>query len=59
MLSQSVSATTITLKSGNGIVGGTDTLITMLVGPLNTAFVGALTATDFTSASAGSAAIIL
>jgi hypothetical protein len=51
-------ATTITLRSGNGTVGSTDSLITFLDGPNGTDF-AALTSTDFSNARSGSAASIV
>jgi hypothetical protein len=52
------SAAIIELHSGNGVIGGTDSEITMLVGPANTHF-GALSASDFTAADNGSGASII
>lgn len=51
-------AEVISLRSGNGSVPGTDSLITMKVGPVNSAF-GAFTATDFTDAQSGANAFII
>lgn len=50
---------TITLRSGNGVIGGTDTQINMLAGPGNAPFAAPFTATDFTSASAGPPAFVI
>jgi MYXO-CTERM domain-containing protein len=49
----------ITLHSGNGSIGGADSAISMLVGPPNSAFANAFTATDFAAASTGPAATII
>ena len=54
-----VRAETITLRSGNGSVGGTDSLITMLVGPADTWFASAFTPSDFADARSGPAAFII
>ena len=52
-------AAVITLQSGNGVVGGLDSQVRMLVGPANTGFTTALTPVDFAAASAGVAAYIV
>jgi len=49
----------MTLRSGNGIVGGTDSLVNMLVGPADSAFASAFTPANFTSARTGSDAFII
>jgi hypothetical protein len=51
-------AAVVTLHSGNGIVGGSDTLIHFLDGPNGSDF-AALTAGDFSNAQAGAAAFII
>jgi hypothetical protein len=52
-------AETVVVRSGNGIVGGTDTLVNMLLGPANSAFGAAFTPADFTSAQTGPDAFII
>lgn len=47
------STETITLRSGNGLVGQPDPLISMLQGPLDTYFPAAFTTDDFAAADAG------
>lgn len=62
LTAQSASAgamTSIFLKSGNGTRPGRDTAISMLVGPLNSAFPGAITASQFASARSGPDAYIV
>jgi len=54
----SANATVVTLHSGNGTVGGTDSLITFLDGPLATDF-ALLTPANFLSAQTGTAASII
>jgi hypothetical protein len=49
----------INLRSGNGTVGGTDSAISMLVGPADTFFATAFTAADFASARSGPQAQII
>lgn len=49
----------INLHSGNGSVGGTDSAVSMLVGPLEAPFGSAFTGTDFANARAGTAASIV
>jgi hypothetical protein len=49
----------IVLRSGNGIIGGTDSQVTMLVGPANSPFAAAFTPADFANADAGPAAFIV
>ena len=50
---------TLTVRSGNGSVGGRDTAVTFLQGPANTDFTHAFTQGDFSSAQRGPAAYIL
>jgi hypothetical protein len=52
-------AETIVLRSGNGSVGGNDTLISMLTGPADAAFAAAFTPSDFSAAGSGPAAFII
>jgi hypothetical protein len=52
-------AETIVLRSGNGLVGGNDTLVSMLLGPANSAFLTAFTSSDFSAADSGPAAFII
>ncbi|HEX2477306.1 MAG TPA: PEP-CTERM sorting domain-containing protein [Lacipirellulaceae bacterium] len=52
-------AETVLLRSGNGSVGGNDTLISMLTGPADTNFSTAFTAADFSAADTGPAAFII
>lgn len=52
-------AETVVLRSGNGVIGGNDTLISMLPGPANTNFATAFTAADFSAADSGPAAFII
>lgn len=59
MISQSAGAIVVDLYSGNGAVGGADSQITYLQGPIDSAFPGAFTAADFAAARAGSAAQII
>lgn len=59
VLFQPASAIVIDLKSGNGSVGGTDSQISMLLGPANSGFASAFTTADFAAARAGSAASII
>lgn len=49
----------INLRSGNGSVGGTDSAISMLVGPADTFFPTAFTVTDFANARSGPQAQII
>ena len=49
----------ISLKSGNGTLGGTDSLITFLGGPADAAFGSVFTPGQFSAASSGSAASIV
>jgi hypothetical protein len=51
-------ATTVSLHSGNGVVGGNDSQIHFLLGPGASDF-AALTATDFTNAQTGPMAFII
>ena len=46
-------ADTVTLRSGNGSVGGQDRAIAMLKGPANGAFGHAFSSTDFTNEHRG------
>jgi uncharacterized protein (TIGR03437 family) len=50
---------TVTVRSGNGTVGGRDSAITFLQGPANTDFSHPFTSTDFSSAQSGPAAFIM
>jgi hypothetical protein len=52
-------AETVVLRSGNGSVGGNDTLISMLTGPADTNFAAAFTPADFSAAGSGPAAFII
>jgi hypothetical protein len=52
-------AETDSLHSGNGTVGGTDSQITMLIGPSDSAFGAAFTSTEFIAASSGPNAFII
>jgi hypothetical protein len=52
-------AETIVLRSGNGSVGGNDTLVSMLLGPADAAFTTAFTPADFAAADTGPAAAII
>ncbi len=52
-------AETVVLRSGNGSVGGNDTLISMLAGPADTNFSTAFTPADFAAADTGPAASII
>tara|TARA_R110000868_G_scaffold11751_13_gene57343 strand:- start:4950 stop:5729 length:780 start_codon:yes stop_codon:yes gene_type:complete len=49
----------ITLHSGNGTVGGADSQITFLQGPLDTGFGSAFTPADFAAAGEGSSATVV
>jgi len=51
-------ASTITLHSGNGTIGTTDSLITMFLGPADLPFSAAFTSTDFAAARSGLGATI-
>ena len=53
------SAETVTVRSGNGPVGGTDSSIHFLLGPTNGGFNHTFTSMDFASAQSGPAAFIL
>lgn len=55
----SAQAAVISLVSGNGAVGGTDSQVSMLVGSAVGAFGASFTATDFTNAATGPAAFIV
>jgi hypothetical protein len=48
----------ITVRSGNGTVGGPDSQVNMLVGPADTGFAAALTPANFASARTGPDAIL-
>jgi hypothetical protein len=52
-------AETVVLRSGNGSIGGNDTLISMLTGPADTNFSTAFTPADFAAAGSGPAAFII
>jgi hypothetical protein len=52
-------AETVVLRSGNGSIGGNDTLISMLTGPADTNFSTAFTPADFSAADSGPAAFII
>jgi hypothetical protein len=52
-------AESVVLRSGNGSIGGNDTLISMLSGPADTNFSTAFTPADFSSAGSGPAAFII
>ena len=52
-------AETVVLRSGNGSIGGNDTLISMLPGPADTNFAAAFTPADFSAADSGPAAFII
>ena len=49
----------INLRSGNGSIGGLDSSVSMLVGPLDTFFGSAFTTTDFDNARSGPQAFIV
>jgi len=51
-------AAVLSLVSGNGVPGGLDSQVTMLVGPASTGFAAAFTPADFAGASGGSSAFI-
>lgn len=53
------SAQTVTVRSGNGSVGGRDAAVTFLLGPPTGDFNHLFTATDFSNAQAGPAAFIV
>ena len=55
----SARAEIITLRSGNGSVGGTDSLVNMLIGPADSAFAAAFTPANFASARTGPDAFIV
>ena len=57
--SASLAAETVTVRSGNGAVGGTDRAVTFLLGPATGPFNHTFTSADFTSAQSGPAAFIL
>jgi hypothetical protein len=52
-------AQTVTVRSGNGSVGGRDSSVTFLLGPANTDFSSSFTQADFSSAQHGPAAFII
>ena len=52
------STTTITLRSGNGIIGSSDSKITMLAAPIGAPFSTAFTSADFAAARSGPGAMI-
>lgn len=51
-------AAVITLQSGNGVAGGLDGQVTVLVGPAATGFTAAFSPADFAAAAAGTSAFI-
>ena len=55
----SMRAETVALQSGNGAIGGTDSQISMLLGPADSAFSVAFTPADFAAAQTGPAASII
>ncbi len=57
--SESMRAETVALQSGNGAIGGTDSQISMLLGPADAPFSALLTAADFAAAQTGPAASII
>ena len=59
VLSQASSAVMINLKSGNGAIGGADSEITYKLGPIDSAFPSAFTASDFDDARNGPSAQII
>lgn len=59
MSSSAFADDSITLQSGNGVEGGTDSEITMLVGPSDSGFAAPFIPADFTDADSGSAAFII
>lgn len=52
------SAESVSLRSGNGSVGGLDSLVHMLVGPADSEFAASFTADNFAAARTGAAAYI-
>jgi uncharacterized protein (TIGR03437 family) len=52
-------AQTVTVRSGNGIVGGRDSSVTFLLGPADTDFSSSFTQADFSDAQHGPAAFII
>jgi hypothetical protein len=52
-------AESVVLRSGNGSIGGNDTLISMLAGPADINFSTAFTPADFSAADSGPAAFII
>jgi PEP-CTERM motif len=55
----SAQAEVVTLRSGNGSIGGTDSLVTMLVGPPSTPFASPFVGADFAAAQGGPSAFII
>ncbi len=53
------SAGLVTVRSGNGVIGGTDSAITFLGGPINNGFTAPLNAGNLTSAAGGPAAFVI
>ncbi|QDU59151.1 hypothetical protein [Aeoliella mucimassa] len=49
----------VILRTGNGTIGSTDSLVTMLEGPADSGFVAAFTAADFASAQSGPSAVVV
>ncbi len=58
-VSSHASAAVITLHSGNGTIGGTDSAISMLVGPADSAFGSMFSVADFAAARSGPNAFII
>lgn len=59
LFASSAMAATVTVRSGNGNLGGRDSAVTFLVGPANSDFSPPLSAVDFASAQRGPAAFII
>lgn len=59
LFAASLSAESVSFRSGNGSVGGSDSSINFLGGPANSGFGAAFTASDFTNAQSGTAASII
>lgn len=59
LMVQPAFALVIDLKSGNGSLGGSDSDISMLLGPANTGFSSVFTPADFSAARSGPAAEII
>lgn len=56
---ESVRSEFVVLRSGNGTIGGTDSLVNMLVGPMDSEFGSVFTPGDFASAKGGPDAHII